>query len=198
MELNNAYLSEIRKYFLEDLTEGNLQIINYSNFDQVCGDKGRSCLVYSLNDGNVIKIPRWIPKWEKKEIIQGVINELENQLIALYKGMKTAEVFGIYYTHEINERIRSFGLAMKDLGRITLDNIENISEKKEAFKLWKLEREKLSKFGFRKWDDYKETNAIWVPEEGQTYLIDWGCNNYLGSDREKILNEIYEERRISV
>ena len=66
MELNNAYLSEIRKYFLEDLTEGNLQIINYSNFDQVCGDKGRSCLVYSLNDGNVIKIPRWIPKWEKK------------------------------------------------------------------------------------------------------------------------------------
>jgi len=197
MELNNSYSKDIRKYTLKDFNHGNLQKVNYSKFGKICNNNGKNCLVYSLMDGNVIKIPKKLSSWGGYNF-DSQLKEFENQLIALHKGIKTAEVFGNFYSHELETEENSFGLVMRDLGRITLDAIKKESDKKEAFKLWNLERKKLSKFGFREWDDYKETNAIWVPEERQTYLIDWGCNKYLRSDRKEILNEIYEEARIKI
>jgi len=190
MKIQNEFRKEIRRYSEWDFEKGRVQKIQINSSNEIGGENGGYCQVYSFSKKKAIKVPR-----NEENPVDYILEEYENHLIALEKGISTPKIFGLCFAYLDSSTLPLPGIVMQDLGRKTLDRLSIEEAEADIFNSWRKEREKMGKRGFLRWDSSKRTNAIWVSEEKKVYLIDWGRNRYLGNDKYELLNKIYARHK---
>jgi len=135
---------------------------------KIYSDKGDLIKIpYDFSRGNLLNSPGA----QKRLYEEAKIHDF-----AVTLGIKLPKIYGLYAVEEANTKSQYPGLAMKGLGNLTMDKLDG-SLKEKAEKQRKDEIAKAKDLGFII-NDSREANAIWYPEEEQTYLLDCGLWGY--------------------
>ncbi|HIG94112.1 MAG: hypothetical protein QT05_C0048G0029 [archaeon GW2011_AR13] len=139
--------------------------------------------LYSVEKGKVGKV---IYKERNGSFFHGMVDSLEksfdvtmyefNKLkLASFLDVPVSETYEVILAKNVlNEELRCM-LVMRDLGRVTLGEYyreDYRGDYKLAISSWEDAKSKLRRFLAYEPIDLNESNAIWVPEDKQTYLID--------------------------
>lgn len=134
--------------------------------------------VYPVDEGVVGKVLHSFDGLNGGEkAFRDISKEYCVQKLAFQSGIYVPEPYGIFLARDSASQERYPMLAMRDLGRAVLEDVlENKDVESElAHESWEKEVEKVRTRMLREydsWADFHHGNAIWAPEEGQTYLID--------------------------
>ena len=149
----------------------------YSFREKDIFSNGSSGKIY-LDKGDVVKIPYDFGTGVLLNSLAAqkrIFNGAQMQEFAFEMGLKFPEVYGLFAVKEEESGKYYPGFAMKCIKGITLGDLEGaVREKAEMQK--KNELNKARNLGFIV-GDINPGNAIWCPEEEQTYLLDcefWG------------------------
>lgn len=192
--LDEIYSPEIRKYSVDDLLEGNLQSIKFKEGYVRVGSSHR---VYSLKDGNLIKIPFFKKDVSKQDLASLEIKSFENQIIASHLGIFVPKVFGFYRVDTEISNLANFGLITQDFGRF---NLENFVKSKPQLKI-------LKSFGSQVGGAYQKgfifenssdiSNGVYAKKENKTYLVGgWTGSEYINSDRQDIIENAFKKSKL--
>lgn len=142
---------------------GNFSNIYFTNKEAV-----------KINRFNMGQVNNWLLNETKKEVA--------NQQLVETLGIYVPKHTGIHLIKKGNG-IHT-GFTMRDLGDLTIESMKPSEEKSLAILSWANEIKKSKEF-LKKQPDMHKKNAIWVPEEKQTYLIDFDIWKIKGVDYSK-------------
>ncbi len=131
------------------------------------------CDFYSLGNQEGIRV---FNKRERDNL-DFIKNAFEMNKLAYEKGILVPEPYGLVEA-TINEK-SYLGIHLRDLGQITLEDVPQ-GDFEDARDSWIKQVVKANIIGFSCNDSNKKRNAIWVPEERKTYLIDCDFWKYNG------------------
>lgn len=157
---------------LKNLEKKYSIVENENLFRGACGK------IYS-DGGDFIKIPF---DFNKGNLLNDslsqkrIYNEAKIHDLALGLGIKLPLFYGLFAVKDVNTNLYYPGLAMKNLGKLIISKLEGSLREKAEFQR-KIEIDKARDLGFVFRDNH-DMNAVWVPDEEQTYLLDCGLWDY--------------------
>ena len=140
-----------------------------------------SCGKIYLDKNDFIKVPfdfHTGKLTQDKNSFRRLYEEAKMQDFAVSLDIKLPDVYGFFAVKENGKGIYYPGLAMRNLGDLTLNTLEG-SLRKKVESQRDFEIEKARDLGFVCNDNHDE-NVVWVPEEEQTYLLDCGLWKFNG------------------
>jgi hypothetical protein len=131
------------------------------------------CDFYSLGNGEGVRVFNK----KEKDNFDFISNAFNMNKLAYEKGVLVPEPYSLVEVK--TDEGNYLGIHMRDLGRVTLEDVLP-QDWEDARDSWIKQVLKANMAGFSCNDSNKKRNALWVPEERKTYLIDCDFWKYNG------------------